>query len=412
MSRFKELRHELAQTRLELSVIECVKTLKQYIALQEELDRLLDRDSLAERRSIEDSKAFARGNEKTQVVMPQNGLDEVVKNRATHSYEVTTSSMVMASFLADSHNVTVNEIDYMRSIYNASLLHDLGHPPFGHFGAEYISDYFKKLGLKEGFDDNNNNLVVVEKNKILVRDYTLASIIKYPARLYPSQQEKYGELLRIAIEQDKEHFSQFDINLKGQKKTIACQIMDEADRNSYTCSDLSDFLCMGSQLEAKNILQFAERFNVTHMVDDLIEVANCGSKNEIKKFFSDLKESFNFNHRLDDNGLSFINNDRLRLRELLSKLSFEFYIKPLRSMDFHTENKEKLKLFIDEVVNNNFHPSSFYREKLKSASTKEDRLIALRDMIGEVSDWYVINTCKKLGLEPQKKIERASDFSM
>lgn len=379
-----------------------INVYKAYISTLSEINLLLDRDSLRERRSIEDSKQFARSTEKTQVMVPQTGLDEIVKNRATHSYETTTSSLVIAVDVAEKSTLQFNDVDYMRSIYNVALSHDIGHPPFGHDGQEFIHDYFKMKGLEEGFDDNNNNLVVIEKNNIKVRDYTLASIIKYPTNLYSSQKEKYSKLLETALGQDLKHFSQFGIILNNQSKTIACQIMDEADRNSYTCSDLSDFLCMGNQLESHKVLEIAERYNIDGMVDDLLEVANSGDKNTIKEYFSSLKESFNLNHGLNSSGLHHIDKNLLRMREFLSKLSKVFYIEPLREMDFHKENMEKLKFFVNEVVNNDFHPSTYYRKKIESATNKQERLTALRDMISEVSDWYVINTYDKLVKEKAK----------
>lgn len=404
MRKFKEIKKELDGLRRQIILDpNNIETYKNFINVSNEMSVLLDRDSLRERRSIEDSRQFARSAEKTQVMMPQIGLDEIIKNRATHSYETSTSSLVIAAYVAEIENLTLNDIDYMRSIHNAALAHDIGHPSFGHDAATLISDYFKAKGLAEGFDDNNNNLIVIEKNNIEIRDYTLASLIKYPNALYPSQVEKYGKILNDALEQDKEHFKQFGFDLSGQKKTIACQIMDEADRNSYTCSDLTDFLSIGNHLEPDDVRRFAEMYNVSHMVNDLIEVAVHGRKGEIRKYFSDLKESFNKNHFLSNNGIQHRDKELLRLRELLSKLSKEFYIKPLRMMDFHDENMKKLKAFINEVVNNKFYPSMHYKDKIENAKNKEERLLALRDMIGEVSDWYVVNMYEKLELGKKKE---------
>lgn len=406
---YKEIEEELEHLRT-CSLFGSLEGYKRVNAIEKELNNLIDRDSLRERRSIEDSIPFGRSTEKTQVMVPQNGLAEIVKNRATHSYDVTTSSLSIGSFLAYEHNVSLNDIDYMRSLHNVSLLHDVGHSAFGHVGSEVLSRYFKALGLKEGFDDNNNNLVIVEKNKMFVRDYTLASIIKYPHKLYESQKEKYLPILAKAIEKDLAHYKSIGINLERQALTIACQIMDEADRNSYTCSDLTDYLCVGSQFEPAKVIEIADKYNVGKRIHSLLEVANDGSKNDVKKYFSDLKESFNFNHTLSSKGIGFIDPELFRMRELLSKLCKEFYIEPLRKMDFHADNMNKLKTFANEVVKNDFHPSNHYRDKIKNATNKHDRLVALRDMVCEVSDWYVINTCKEFDLSSAKNKEFNSEL--
>ena len=107
-------------------------------------------------------------SEKTQVLVPQNGLTECTKNRLTHSYEVATSSLLIATDIAERLGVSVSEIDYKFSLYNVSLLHDIGQGAFGHDGQSVLNDFFIELGVEEGFDDNNNNLIVIEKNNIYV----------------------------------------------------------------------------------------------------------------------------------------------------------------------------------------------------------------------------------------------------
>ena len=48
-----------------------------------------------------------------------------------------------------------------------------------------MDSYFKAKGVPEGFCDNNNTLSVIEKNDIVLSAHTIASVIKYPERLYP-----------------------------------------------------------------------------------------------------------------------------------------------------------------------------------------------------------------------------------
>jgi dGTP triphosphohydrolase len=111
----------------------------------------------------------------------------------------------MAIFMAEQMGWHADTLDPFGSVKPCSLLHDIGHPPLGHPGAHEMNQYFSNKGLKDGFCDNSNTLVVIDKNDIMVSPYTIASVIKYPDRLYRTQGE-YLEMLKKALKMDQEHF--------------------------------------------------------------------------------------------------------------------------------------------------------------------------------------------------------------
>jgi dGTP triphosphohydrolase len=78
--------------------------------------------------NIETNKQFCRLAEKTQVAFPSQGRCEVVRNRLTHSYEVATSSSIMAYHIAEARGWAPHSVDYQGSLKPAALLHDIGHP--------------------------------------------------------------------------------------------------------------------------------------------------------------------------------------------------------------------------------------------------------------------------------------------
>jgi dGTP triphosphohydrolase len=362
--------------------------------------------ALKERRIIEDNKQFARLIEKTQVNVPQNGRHEVIKNRLTHSYEVATSSLTMASSIAEKMGLDVFDVDYRCALHSVSLLHDLGHPPFGHDGAELLDVRMKALGLEEGFSDNNNNLTVIEKNGIEVRDYVVASTIKYPQKLYASQQEKYLPMLKAALKEDSEHFLSYGINLIAQTKTMACQIMDEADRNSYTFTDMTDFLCMGEKIDVVDILRIASQYGLSDsepLLQEFIGISQSGDKSVIKAGLSRLKEMANESYVITDMGLE-MNNPKIEmLREAINKMTMEFYVAPIRKLPFHSENIQKLDDVLGEMLSGGFLPSRHYKSVVDGADCEQTKLRAIRDMIGEVSDWYVLNVHDELSLGHKKE---------
>lgn len=101
------------------------------------------------------SSASRRMHDKTQV-MPLNS-DDNVHSRLTHSIEV----MSIAQSLGDNlcRNPGFKEV-YGEDAYElerkisailrtASIMHDIGNPPFGHFGEYVISSYFTDMLLPE-----------------------------------------------------------------------------------------------------------------------------------------------------------------------------------------------------------------------------------------------------------------------
>lgn len=356
-------------------------------------------DALYEKIRIIDNKQFARLAEKTQVISPKNGLNEVPKNRASHSFEVAASSIAIAINLAEKIGCNIDDIDYQVALENISLCHDIGHCAFGHQGAKFLDNILKQKGLLEGFSDNNNNLIVIKKNNIKLRDYVLASIIKYPNLLYKSQKHEYLPKLKKAIDDDKLHYQKLGINLKSMEKTIACQIMDEADRNSYVCSDLSDFLCMGVSkniFDGKEILNISKKYRINAQqrktIAGMVNLSRFGSKNEIKEFFSCLKMQFNQNHKLSENGIEYDNDSLFQLREFLNEISFVYYINPIRLLPEHHQDIKMFVSYIDYILNNEDYPSTFYKNAILKITDKIERLRLKRDMISEVSDWFIKKT--------------------
>ena len=98
-------------------------------------------------RKIVSSAAFRRLQDKTQV-FPLDKSD-FVRTRLTHSIEVSTIARQLG--IMSSKNTTQyqqiapeNAEGIASVLLCAGLLHDLGNPPFGHFGETVIGDWFRE----------------------------------------------------------------------------------------------------------------------------------------------------------------------------------------------------------------------------------------------------------------------------
>jgi dGTPase len=210
------------------------------------------------------SASFRRQQGKTQV-FPGHESD-FFRNRLTHSLEVAQ----IAEGIADRLNIVYrdelrgNEIDG-RLCAVAGLVHDIGHPPFGHNGERALDEQMLAFG---GFEGNAQTLRILSRldKKVKYTDpvggddraglnlcyRTLASILKYDAVIPETREEGsklkkgYYQSEQLLVEDIKEKV------LRGKKlpsgepfKTIECQIMDIADDIAYSVYDLEDSLKAG-----------------------------------------------------------------------------------------------------------------------------------------------------------------------
>src|ERR1700733_3207146 len=95
------------------------------------------------------SRAFRRLEAKTQVFTTR--YSDHFRNRLTHTLEVTQIARTVAEAL-----------DLNADLAEAlALVHDIGHPPFGHAGERKLDALMRDYGAR--FDHNLHALHIVEK---------------------------------------------------------------------------------------------------------------------------------------------------------------------------------------------------------------------------------------------------------
>lgn len=201
-------------------------------------------DFARDRARVLHSSSLRRLAAKTQVMSPTLGSD-FARNRLTHSLEVAQVGREIGTALG----VDPDLVD------TACLVHDLGHPPFGHNGETALNDWAADIG---GFEGNAQSLRLLTRLEAKVmgldgRSYglnlTRASLdasLKYPWRLDQAVTEPGSNRQKFGVyDDDAEIFDWVREGLGHHRPAIEAQIMDLADDIAYSVHDFEDAIFGG-----------------------------------------------------------------------------------------------------------------------------------------------------------------------
>ena len=201
------------------------------------------------------SAGLRRLSAKTQVMSA--GADDFPRTRLTHTLEVAQIGRELGDALGCDPDL----------VETACLVHDLGHPPFGHNGEEALHKASLDIGGFEGNAQTFRLLTRLESKTIrdgrslglnLTRA-TLDAATKYPWA-FDGKNPKFG-----FYEEDKEIFDWVRLNAKSQTKVFEAQVMDIADDIAYSVHDIEDAiygqhfspLALDSEPEFKEVIKLA-----------------------------------------------------------------------------------------------------------------------------------------------------------
>ena len=248
------------------------------------------------------SSAFRSLQDKTQVI-PLSKTD-FVHTRLTHSLEVSvvgrTLGRKVGKELLKRHenlkNLGYTFNDFGAIVATASVMHDIGNPPFGHSGEKAIGEYFKTgkgLQYKEeltaleyqdlvDFEGNANGFKIATENKagapggLRLSYATLGAFIKYPKESLPKKpsshivDKKYG-----FFQSEKTQFLDVTEDLGMLKKESEgvsfyrhplAYLVEAADDICYTIIDFEDGINLGL-IEEEYALEF-----MIKLVKDTIDI--------------------------------------------------------------------------------------------------------------------------------------------
>ena len=218
------------------------------------------------------SPAIRRMHDKTQVFPLTE--DDNIHTRLTHSLEVMTIGHSLGIRLCENENfqkiINRDLSEILREIpvllKNSCLVHDIGNPPFGHFGESVIQNYFKKIFNRESnpfclnkrekedftmFDGNAQGFRVLTKLQVLDDSWglnltyaTLASYVKYP-NTDDLDKSKISTKKRGVFQSEKNYLKEIfeECNLKGNENYLRHPLsflMEAADSICYLVMDIED----------------------------------------------------------------------------------------------------------------------------------------------------------------------------
>ncbi len=172
------------------------------------------------------SPAIRRMHDKTQV-FPLT-TDDHIHSRLTHSMEVMAIGYSLgvrvcadASFVSETGQTKEQLLRAIPIILkNACLVHDIGNPPFGHFGETVIQNYFEKL-----FE----NSIVVDKKEDITPE------IKKKAT-------ENNKRIFIMSQKEIDDFKNYDGNAQGFRILTKLQALSNAYGLNLTHATLGAFL--------------------------------------------------------------------------------------------------------------------------------------------------------------------------
>jgi dGTPase len=162
------------------------------------------------------SRAFRRLEAKTQVFTTR--YSDHFRNRLTHTLEVAQIARTVAGALE--LNADLAEA--------LALVHDIGHPPFGHAGERKLDELLRPHG--DRFDHNLQALRIVEQFEQRYLDFPGLNLTF----------EVREGIVKHSRDYDAKEYPSLSEYLLDQRPPLEAQLIDFVDEIAYNTADLDD----------------------------------------------------------------------------------------------------------------------------------------------------------------------------
>src|SRR6266481_3587294 len=173
-------------------------------------------DYARDRDRIIHSRAFRRLEAKTQVFTTR--FSDHFRNRLTHTLEVTQIARTVAGALG--LNTDLTEV--------LALVHDIGHPPFGHAGEKQLDKRMREHGGR--FNHNLHALRIVEQFEQRYLDHPGLNLTF----------EVREGIIKHSRDYSAAEFPELAEYLLEERPPLEAQLIDLVDEIAYNTADLDD----------------------------------------------------------------------------------------------------------------------------------------------------------------------------
>ena len=181
-----------------------------------ELEHPYRDDFQRDRDRVIHSRAFRRLENKTQVFTRR--YSDHFRNRLTHTIEVAQIARTVAGALG----LNVDLVECL------ALVHDIGHPPFGHAGEKALDAAMR--AHRYSFDHNLHALRIVEDFELRYADFRGLNLTF----------EVREGIIKHSRDYSADEFPELAEYLLEQRPPLEAQLINLADEIAYHTADLDD----------------------------------------------------------------------------------------------------------------------------------------------------------------------------
>lgn len=391
--------------------------------------------------------ALRRMHDKTQVIPLSSG--DCVSTRLTHSLHVMNIAESLACNYTNSKEYlglykkdkdAYDDAQKIRAILKtASLLHDIGNPPFGHFGEETVKDYFKTLFKSKEkkkvlnikltkdemldfteFDGNAQGLRIMTKlqyfgalDGLNLTYGTLGAYMKYPNEGKKEKKAYIGKHKHGVFKTEREIFHNIVDNCNMRKKDGSIKrhplafLVEAADTICYGTMDVEDGLYQNWYIIPElidDINSFIRR--KSERPKDIREIIGFNySEKEIKEIDPRairliLRECFitylvdltirNFIDKLDkidsgeygEKGEELVYDDPYFVADALKNFTQRKILSNRNVLKFEITGNSVITGLFDILIKYFFHDDSSYHARLNGIISDSRMAIAMKEELG------------------------------
>ena len=291
------------------------------------------------------SRAFRRLENKTQVFTYR--VSDHFRTRLTHTIEVAQISRTIAGRLR-------LNADLVEAL---ALVHDIGHPPFGHAGESALDEVMRRYG--DSFDHNLHALRIVESFEMRYIDF---------AGLNLTFEVREG-IIKHSHDYDPKAYPELREYLLDRRPPLEAQLIDLTDEIAYNTADLDD----GFEAKLLRVDEMRERVRIFERF-----------YREVEKRFPQAPTKLKFNEALkrmlDRMVTDLIDTTTSRLREAGVRTLMDVRAWP-----------ERLASFSREIDAERREAKQFLNEKLYCSPTLEPQKMDSQQVITELFDHWMLH---------------------